>query len=120
MSILSFQTFFAILLVFGLIFSLYILAQRFGPRLVGGGRTRLVRIVEAIPLGDKRNLVIIEVQGRRYLLGSTNQSITLLTDVDTEETGLQQKPRLGSVHTAETASAEEVGFEPIREATRWV
>ncbi len=118
MSILSLQTFFAILLVFGLIFSLYILAQRFGPRLVAGGRPRMVRIVEATPLGDKRNLLVVEVQGRRYLLGSTNQSITLLTDVDTEETRLQQNSRPGSVHTPETGSVEEVEFKPIREATR--
>ena len=118
MSILSLQTFLAILLVFGLIFSLYILAQRFGPRLVAGGRSRMVRIVEATSLGDKRNLLVVEVQGRRYLLGSTNHSITLLTDVDTEETGRQQKPRLDSVQTPETASIEEVDFKPIREATR--
>ncbi len=45
--------------------------------------------------------------------------LSLLTDVDTEETGRQQKPRLDSVQTPETAnSIEEVDFKPIREATR--
>ena len=118
MSILTLQTFFAILLVFGLIFSLYVLAQRFGPRLAGSGRRRMVRVVEATPLGDKRNLLVIDVQGRRYLLGSTHQSITLLTDVDTQETGSRQKKPLSSVQTPERAGIKEVGFADVLEATR--
>ncbi len=118
MSVLTLQTFCAILLVFGLIFSLYILAQRFGPRWAGSGRRRMVRVVEATPLGDKRNLLVVDVQGRRYLLGSTHQSITLLTDVDSRETDSRRKKPLSSVETPERARIKEVEFTEVLEATR--
>lgn len=41
-------------------------------------RQRLLTICETLPLGDKRFLAVIQMEGNRFLIGATNQSITLL------------------------------------------
>jgi len=41
-------------------------------------RERLLKICETLPLGDKRFLAVVQIEGNRLLIGATNQSITLL------------------------------------------
>lgn len=45
-------------------------------------RERSLRICETLPLGDKRFLAIVQFEGRRFLIGATNQSISLLDRLD--------------------------------------
>lgn len=45
-------------------------------------RARLPIAVEtAVPLGDRRSLVVVSVEGRRLLLGLTPQSVSLVTEL---------------------------------------
>lgn len=45
-------------------------------------RERSLRICESLPLGDKRFLAVVQFENRRFLIGATNQSISLLDRLD--------------------------------------
>jgi flagellar protein FliO/FliZ len=77
---LGFQSFFAVLVVLGLVAALAWLLRRgaFGP-LRGGGRS--VTVESAVPLGERRSLVIVSVEGRRLLLGMTPAQISMVTEL---------------------------------------
>jgi flagellar biogenesis protein FliO len=45
-------------------------------------RDRSLRICETLPLGEKRFVAVVQFEGRRFLIGSTNQSISLLDRLD--------------------------------------
>ena len=67
-------------LVLALIAALAWLVRR-GPlaRLASQGRP--VAVETAIPLGERRSLVIVTVEGRRLLLGLTPSTIALVTEL---------------------------------------
>lgn len=69
---------------FGLVVGLaYLTSRVLGGRLGWGGATgRVLRVVEATSLGRDRSLVLVELAGRYYLVGSTAGSINLLTAVE--------------------------------------
>ena len=52
----------------------------------GGGPVRggQMRIIETMRLGQQRSVHLVEVQGRRYLLGNTQNGITLLAELPRE------------------------------------
>lgn len=45
-------------------------------------RERTLRLCETLPLGEKRLLAVVQFEGRRFLIGATNQSISLLDRLD--------------------------------------
>jgi flagellar protein FliO/FliZ len=51
---------------------------------LGGGKRRpgAPAIESAIPLGDRRSLVIVSVEGRRLLLGLSPAQVALLTELE--------------------------------------
>ncbi len=51
-------------------------------RLRGEQPGRLLKVVEVTPLGNARTLTVIEINGSRYLIGSTAQNISLLTKLE--------------------------------------
>jgi flagellar protein FliO/FliZ len=72
--------FVATLLVLGLVVALAWLVRR-GPLAQLATKGKPVSIESAIPLGDRRSLVIVTVEGRRLLLGMTQTSISLVTEL---------------------------------------
>lgn len=46
-----------------------------------GRRNRLVIVETAVPLGERRSLVIVSVEGRRLLLGLTPASISMVAEL---------------------------------------
>jgi flagellar biosynthetic protein FliO len=75
------RSLFAILVVFGLLTLFAWLAKRgtFG----GFGRQgrSLVKVESAVPLGDRRSLMVVSVEGRRLLLGLTPMQVSLVTEL---------------------------------------
>ncbi|MFO7265455.1 MAG: flagellar biosynthetic protein FliO [Limnochordales bacterium] len=61
-----------------------------GPGRLARGR---VRIVEAVPVGPQRLLLLVEVEGRRLLIGATPQSFTLLAQLDPTATDAPREER---------------------------
>lgn len=47
----------------------------------GRRRTGRLRLVESISLGDRRSAGILEIEGRRFLIGATPQAVTLLGEL---------------------------------------
>jgi len=53
-------------------------------RLQAGGPAggRVVTLVGGLPLGPRERIAVIESQGRRWMIGVTGQSISLLAELD--------------------------------------
>jgi hypothetical protein len=48
----------------------------------GAPARRQLRLVETVPLGEKRFVAIIHAQGRKYLVGGGASGVALLTSLD--------------------------------------
>ncbi len=53
-------------------------------------KPRQLRLQEALALGDKRQLLVVEWESRRYLVGATQQGLTLLDTRSGEELGSER------------------------------
>ena len=79
MSGIGVQSLFAVVIVLGLVAALAWLARR--GAFAGLRRTGAVTVETAVPLGDRRQLVIVSVEGRRLLLGMTPTQISMVTEL---------------------------------------
>jgi flagellar protein FliO/FliZ len=72
----------AVFVVFGLLALLAWLARRgtLGGLLARQSRSP-VKVESAVPLGERRSLVIVSVEGRRLLLGLTPMQVSLVTEL---------------------------------------
>jgi flagellar protein FliO/FliZ len=78
------RTFFFLALVCLLI---YFLLRKVLPRVVQmpGLRNRAVKIIERLPLDQKKSLVVVEIQDKAFLLGCSENSINILMELDREK-----------------------------------
>lgn len=70
----------------GLVISLIILAyfavRRYGPKyLRRQGAQGALKVIETLPIGEKRSIALIQVEDKRLLIGNTQQQITLLAQL---------------------------------------
>jgi len=69
-------------LVLSFILGGFVVAKRFAPQYFKASpRDRILRVVETLPMGDKRSLAVVQVGDRRYLVGNTTQQISILTNL---------------------------------------
>ena len=54
------------------------------PVLGAAGARRPVRLVGSLALGGRRNVLVLDVQGRTLVVGATPQALTLLTQFEKE------------------------------------
>jgi flagellar protein FliO/FliZ len=80
MSGISLQSFGAVLVVLGLVAALAWLARR-GAFATMRRNPRAITVETAVPLGERRSLVIVSVEGRRLLLGLTPGQISMVTEL---------------------------------------
>jgi flagellar biogenesis protein FliO len=71
----------ALLVVGGLLFFLPSVLQRFGGLAAGARGARRIEIVETRPLGGRRSLLLVEVEGRRLLLGASEAGLAPLAEL---------------------------------------
>ena len=57
-----------------------------------GLRNRTVKILERVPVDQKRSLLVVEVQERVYLLGSAEGQINVLMELDREKLPMHPAP----------------------------
>jgi flagellar protein FliO/FliZ len=76
---LGLQSFLAVGLVLALVGALALVARRGG----FGALTKRgpVSVETAVPLGERRSLVIVSVEGRRLLLGMTPANVSMLLEL---------------------------------------
>ncbi len=69
-------------LVIGLIVLAYVAVRRFGPKyLRRQGAQSALKVIETLPIGEKRSIALIQVEDKRLLIGNTQQQITLLAQL---------------------------------------
>jgi flagellar biogenesis protein FliO len=61
-----------------LILRVFVLARNAVRSVKVSGKPKLLRLCETLPLGDRRALMIVQIERRRFLIAATSQSITLL------------------------------------------
>jgi flagellar biosynthetic protein FliO len=79
---LGLQSFTAVLIVLGLVAALAWLARRGAFQGLRPG-SKSMSIETAMPLGERRSLVIVAVEGRRLLLGLTPTSVSMVAELTT-------------------------------------
>lgn len=79
------QSFLAVLVVLGLVFALAWLMRR-GAFTSLRRNTRAISVETAVPLGERRSLVIVAVEGRRILLGLTPGQISMVAELGPRHT----------------------------------
>ena len=74
----------ALILVLAVILLAYWVLRRFGPRFGLGSKASAhgLRIESYLTLGPKKNIMVVRFLNRLLVLGVTDQSINLLTEVD--------------------------------------
>jgi flagellar biosynthetic protein FliO len=70
----------AVVLIIALGVGLVYVSKRFLPKM-GAVPGRQIQITETVPLGARKALHLVEVGGRKVLIGSTAERITMLADV---------------------------------------
>lgn len=93
------QILFGLLFVFGLLALLYWASLRYGGRGTGT-RSHRIEVLERRSLGDKSQLVLVQVGGQVMLLGSTPHSVSILSQLEASPEPLEG---------AESAPAAAVG-----------
>lgn len=51
------------------------------------GGDRVLDVVDAVPLGPKRQVYVVSAYGRRLVIGASGDQLCLLSEIDEEETG---------------------------------
>jgi flagellar protein FliO/FliZ len=74
------QSWIAVLIVLALVAALAFLVRR-GALGTLGRKGKVIQVETAVPLGDRRSLVIVAVEGRRLLLGLTPAQVTMVTEL---------------------------------------
>lgn len=86
-------------LVVGLIVLGYVAIRRYGPKyLRKQGSATALKVLETLPIGEKKTIALIQVEDKRVLIGTTQQQITLLAQLPmipdaTLESGRETPPR---------------------------
>lgn len=75
----SLKVIWGLLVVLGIIFAIYALVKRRFNFLPNSNANTRIKIVEAKHLMPKKSLYLIEVRGKEYLIGVTDQNISLLS-----------------------------------------
>src|ERR1041384_6495169 len=79
MTALGLQSLAAVFIVLALVAALAWLARR--GTFAGLRKSAAVSVETAVPLGERRSLVIVAVEGRRLLLGLTPTHISMVTEL---------------------------------------
>jgi flagellar biogenesis protein FliO len=81
----GFRTVGAMIVVLAMI---WISMVRFGPL----GHKRRIQVLETVPIGDKRSLTLIQIDGEGLLLASTPTSVSLIKEVRIDESEKTETP----------------------------
>jgi flagellar biosynthetic protein FliO len=107
------ETFSALGLILGLIGLLYWAGTRIDRRFGAGSPHRKMQLSERVSLGDKRSLLLVRIEGKAYVLGATNQNISLIATLD----AVEQPESLGDELEEDPRPGKSV-FQSILEAVR--
>jgi flagellar biosynthetic protein FliO len=88
------------LFLFALVLGLAWISTRFvATRMNAPGRGRLLRVLEHVPAGRDRSIMLLEVGGKIYLVGATGEQIRLLDTIADAEAVQRMMERVPSTPT---------------------
>jgi flagellar biosynthetic protein FliO len=110
----GFQSFFAVLVVLALVAALAWLVRRGAFGALRGGN-RAITVETAVPVGERRSLIIVAVEGRRLLLGLTPTQIAMVTELGAAPSFEQQLAdrTKGSAMSSSHPSSDNATFQTI-------
>jgi flagellar biogenesis protein FliO len=79
----------SVAIVLGLVGVLAWLVRRGSLRIGGRGLKGALAVEASVPLGERRSLLIVSLEGRRLLLGLTPVQVSLLTELKASEAGFE-------------------------------
>ena len=91
-------------LVLGTLLLLAYLLRRGVLTLPGQRASRSLSVETALSLGDRRSVVVLNVEGRRLLLGLTQAQISVLSDLGTTQAAFDQAMNRATTFTPEKSS----------------
>jgi flagellar biosynthetic protein FliO len=106
----------ALALVLGLMGLFYCVVQRIKNQTIGGTARNQMQVVERLPLGEKRTLLLVRVGDEQFLLGATANRISMLSSVTAAEK-LQESPS-ESISDQEAKRVSRISFRRVLEAIR--
>lgn len=59
-------------------------------------RERRLRLVETLPLGERRFVAVVSIDGHEFLVGATPQSLSLLGELGCDSNAFAEPPRLSA------------------------
>jgi flagellar biogenesis protein FliO len=62
--------------------------------------SRRLRTLETLPLGEKRAVLLVRVDGQEFLLGSTEKTVSLLAELDGPQDKEQSKEKVTGIRTS--------------------
>ena len=71
--------------VLGGMLLVYYFAKRILKRQVGSSKRKMIRILESSYIGVKKNISLVEIPGAILVLGITNDNISLLSKIESQE-----------------------------------
>lgn len=86
---------FRMLIFLGIVLAIiYVVLRKGLPLLMQaqGFKNRTIKILERVPVDQKRTLLVVEVQERVYLLGSAEGQINVLMELDRDKMDLRTAP----------------------------
>ena len=76
----------ALAVTLGILFLIFYLLRWFFSKRGGAfGSRGLIRVISTTYLGNKRSLVLADIAGEKVVLGLSNQAVTLLAKIDSQE-----------------------------------
>jgi flagellar protein FliO/FliZ len=92
MTVIGIQSLMAVLLVLGMVGALAWVARR--GTFASLQKRGAVTVETAVPLGERRSLVVVAVEGRRLLLGLTPTHISMVTELRAEPAAPADRSRV--------------------------
>jgi len=71
--------------VLGGMLVVYYFAKRILKRQVGNSKGKMIRVLESSYIGVKKNISLVEIPGAILVLGITNDNISLLSKIESQE-----------------------------------
>ena len=79
----------SVAIVLGLVGLFAWLVRRGSLRIGGQGRKGALAVEASVPLGERRSLMIVSLEGRRLLLGLTPVQVSLVAELKAAEAGFE-------------------------------